>query len=416
MRKYLILGLVLLTGILLCGNTLAYQKEIRQFSKSLQSLDPLERVTALKMIAKYGSSDDSLFALINSLILKEADNEFAFDETAANRQTFRIGGASAHATYIDELAWMCDTLAYSGTSSYRATLKMVKATAPSFGKLKKYAELSFNKLTEYEKVSQCAAKNSSDISRESSKYICMIRAQPINIKKYGALHIYWSLALDDQVYIALENELLKLFTQIENENSGDAFSDAAVTIDKHLVDCLAWMCKALASSGQTEYQATLTAVTSKARKLGLYKLASYAQWSNDLISRLRETYAKMEAVKSNFGNLPPESNKSICLIKSNSLFLKSFGAQHIYWSERENMQVTDVIEQELLALNELYFPAGGNRTYRKKTTRDSINTMIWFCKVLGASGNEKYQVTLKKIHHSDGLHARLKHVLEKYID
>ena len=409
------------------GNALANKNEIRQFAESLQSIDPLERITALKMIAKYGSSDESLFALINNLILKEVAGGYAFDETAANRQTMRIGGASSHATYFDELAWMCETLAYSGFSPYRSTLKQVYETAPAAGKLKRYAEQTLNKLDKYEKIIQCTTGTRSNIDHESARYICMIEAEPINIKKNGALHIYWSLELDNQVYKTLKTELLKNLALIEKQNPVDSFADDGVVADKHLVDCLAWMCKALASSGQAEYQATLTAVTSKARKLGLYKLADHARRSNALIPQIIKAYATREAVENSFGNLMPAAIKSICLVKSNNLFLKSFGAQHIYWSERKNVQITDVVEKELLTLNEIYYSPGAENygiynnistssKKRPKITRDTINSMIWLCKVLGASGNKKYLSTLKKIDSSNQPHTRLKHVLKKYIN
>jgi len=396
------------------NNAQANRNEIHQFSESLQSIDPLERITALKMIVKYGSSDESLFALINRLILKEVASGYAFDETAANRRTMRIGGTSSHATYIDELAWMCEALAYSGFSPYKSTLKQVYETAPSFGKLKRYAKQALNKLKKYETITQCTTKTHSDTSNESTRYICMIESKPINIKKNGALHIYWSLELDNRVYRTLKTELLKSLALIEKQNTVDSFAEDGVVADKHLVDCLAWMCKALAASGQTEYQTTLTSVASKARKLSLYKLADHAHRSSTLIPQIIKAYAARDAVESSFGNLAPAAIKSICLVKSNNLFLKSFGAQHIYWSERKNVQITDVVEEELLALNKLYSPVAESRKHHK-ITRDSINSMIWFCKVLGASGNKKYLATLKKLDSSGISHTRLKHVLKKYI-
>ena len=64
--------LVVLTMIMSSSIAFGSKREISAFSKSLQSADPLERTAALKMIAKYGSLDDSLFEQVNGLLLQSA--------------------------------------------------------------------------------------------------------------------------------------------------------------------------------------------------------------------------------------------------------------------------------------------------------------------------------------------------------
>ena len=72
-RFYMVV-MVVLTMILSSSFTLGSQREINTLSKSLQSINPLERTTAHKMITGYSSSDDSIFQIINSLLQKELKN------------------------------------------------------------------------------------------------------------------------------------------------------------------------------------------------------------------------------------------------------------------------------------------------------------------------------------------------------
>jgi hypothetical protein len=255
----------------------------------------------------------------------------------------------------------------------------------------------------------------------------MIRSSDVAIKKAGAQHIYWALIPDDSVFVALENELLRMFNQIMDEKSGDAFEGGEVTVNKYLLDSMSWMCKALGSSGNKKYSESLSLIVAKSKQNGLSKLAGHAQWGKDLIEKIVKAESILGIVKNDYRELPLESVRSICMIKTDDLFLQSFGAQHIYWSERMNEKVTDIIEKKLLDLNELCFSAKGivaheiedwddavieNRGH--KITRDTINTLMWFCKVLGASGNDKYQSTLQKINSTGRVHTRLKHIIDRY--
>ncbi len=421
LKMLLVLVMILSSGVV-CGS----QREISAFSRSLLSADPLERTAVLKMMAKYGSFDESLFEMVNSLLLRELENNFEINEGDEVRQTYHPAGLSIRKIYVDEVSWMCEALAFSGQPLYRATLNRVREKS-SFYTIRKYAKMSLKKLSEYEMLNACVLDNADDISNRDAKYICMIKSPDVAIKKSGAKHIYWSLILDDSVFVALENELISMLNQILDEKSDDAFNDGEVVVNKYRLDSMSWMCKALGSSGNPKYRESLSLIFTKSRRNLLTKLAGHAQWGMSLLDQIVNAEKIMKNVENDYSELPPESIRSICLVKSDNLFLQSFGAQHIYWSERTNEKVTDIIEEELLNLNELCFPKKRNPSSEiadwddvvveeegHKITRDTINTLMWFSKVLGASGNDKYQSTLKKINSTGRKHTRLQHILDRY--
>ena len=414
--------MIVLTIIMSSSFSFGNQREISTLARSLNSQDPLERTTALKMITSYSSSDDSLFQLINSLLLEELENNFAFNKEDDQRQSYHPAGVSGRVIYVDELSWMCKALAVSGLPIYSSTLKSVCEKASSRS-LKKYAKESLKRLSDYEGLNRCAANYKENISSCAAKYICMINSSDATMKKIGAMHIYWSLSPGDNVYRALESQLIS-FVNNTSTTSGDiADGDDEKVIDKYLLDSMSWMCKALGTSGDPKYRKTLSLI----KQNGIRKVATHAKWGLELIDHLGEAYSIMKSVKNDYSDLPSETIKSICMIKSDNLFLQSFGAQHIYWSERTNEAVTDIVAEELLSLNNLCFPGkkvasaavdkrgdeikGGKRY---KVTRDAINTLIWFSKILGESGNDKYQAALNEVNSNGRVHARLKHLLDRY--
>jgi hypothetical protein len=240
----------LLTAVIFaisCFSSFAYSAgdrdaEIEKFLGMLNSKSQTQRVRAAKLITRSGISSPELFDPLNQYLL---------DHYKPNMQ---------NPEDIDEFAWLCKALASSGRSEYLPTLRKIEETSTS--KLKRYAEQSIILINEY------AARNAimSDdkyankgYSPEVVRLINMLKSDNDFLNKNAAKKIYRAGPFDDVLYEILKEEIL-----------------AGVSSGKKDDDTLAWMCKALGSSGDKQYIETLKKVikgTSSA------KLKQYARQS-----------------------------------------------------------------------------------------------------------------------------------------
>lgn len=172
----------------------------------------------------------------------------------------------------------------------------------------------------------------------------------------------------------------KLFKVIEERLLQGYQEDS--TNREHL-DEMAWLCKALASSGISDYKKTLQTVAQTASNK---KLKGYAKQSHDMVDEYAERNAILADTKYAEPGQSPEVTRLITMLKSDNLTLKENAAKEISRSKQDNPKVFEVIEEELLKGYQLN---SGNKNY--------VDTMAWLCKALGSSGDLKYRPTLQKI-------------------
>lgn len=100
--------------------------------------------------------------------------------------------------------------------------------------------------------------------------------------------------------------------------------------------------------------------------------------------------------------LSPQQAKYIRMIESNDTRQQKDAAQSMVREKLRDTVVLDVVERALL---KGYRVSGNERN-------DSIDTLSWLCKVLGASGQSKYKATLSKVA-SEATHRKLQGYAEK---
>lgn len=163
---------------------------------------------------------------------------------------------------------------------------------------------------------------------------------------------------------------------------------------KERIDLMAWLCKALASSGMEKYIPTLEQV---AQQSSNPKLQKYANQSIDLVAQYAERNKIMaDAVKNNPG-MDPEIAKVLKMLQSDVMTLKKDAAKMITRNDYADPAIYATVSEQLM------------KGYAAATDKNSADTMAWLCKALGASGDKKYQTTLETV--ANGTHNP---VIKKY--
>nr|MDA3791873.1 hypothetical protein [Desulfobacula sp.] len=195
-------------------------------------------------ITRSGITDPRLYDVINDKLLNEYNSK------------------GLNSDHIDEMSWMCKALAASGSENYAPTLEKIIQTATS-DKLKKYAKQSLSLISEYaekNKLINDTTNSDPSLSPEINKYINMLRSDNFALKRDAAKSICRNHFSEKKLFDVVNDELLKGYKLTSS-------------MDRNYTDTMAWMCKALASSGMTEYKQTLTEIIENSSSMKLQKYA-----------------------------------------------------------------------------------------------------------------------------------------------
>ncbi len=218
--------------------------EIKRYITMLESSSQKQRVDAAKMITRSGLSAPGLFNPIN------------------NRLVIEYNLYPRNQDHIDEMAWMCKALASSGSPEYKPTLEKIIQSASS-PKLKHYAEQSLNMVDEYAERNRIMSDSSGldpSLSPEINKYMGMLRSGNDRLKKDAAKSIFRGNHTEEKLFDVVHEELLHACNTVSvNDRDG--------------IDTLAWLCKALGSSGNKKYSPTLNRIIKETNSLTLKKYA-----------------------------------------------------------------------------------------------------------------------------------------------
>jgi hypothetical protein len=244
-----IVVLVVCLGFLLPGYLFAQpdrNDEVSQLMAGLESASQVQRVTSAKVISRSGLQDQGLYVKVADLL------------SAGYMQKYE----KEHA---DEMSWMCKALAASGDQQYRGLLDEVATKAPSI-KVKKYAKESLNMLGTYakkNKIMNSTEGDDQDLSAEQNRLINMLRSDDIGLRRDAAKGIVRNHENDKKVFNAAATALSDMSkdfhsgdksvdaVDIYNQNSFDA--PKGPHLSSLQIDTMAWICKALAVSGDKEY-------------------------------------------------------------------------------------------------------------------------------------------------------------------
>ncbi len=219
--------------------------EVDSLLARLASSSSVERVDAAKIITRAGLADQRLYAKVATLL----------------REGYAAGTDADH---IDEMAWLCKALAASGNTEYRPLLEKVAANAPG-GKLKRYAEQSNGLIEDYAKRRQVlndTERWDKSLSAEENRLLNMLGSDNLKLRRDAAKILVRRGRADPKVFDAAADALTGMAKDIPN--------------DSLYIDTMAWLCKALAVSGDRKYVAPLQEIQAATDNSKLRKYVSQA--------------------------------------------------------------------------------------------------------------------------------------------
>lgn len=208
-----------------------------------------------------------------------------------------------------------------------------------------------------------------DQSEEVDKYLNMLSSDSSKTRIDASKYISRSGLTDPKLFNFVEKKLLEEY-------------QSNVTDPKH-IDEMAWLCKALASSGNEEYRSTLQEVIDKTSSA---KLKKYAKQSINLIKEhARKNKIFAESAYSEDG-MSPQAARYMSMLKSGEIPMIKDAAKNLYRNRIDDQRVYDTASEVLLEMFR-----------QKSSTSQKTDTMSWLCKALGASGISKYKDILDTI-------------------
>jgi hypothetical protein len=246
--QFLILSSAILFFILTpCFGLADDTQEINEYIQTIQEGSLAHKIRAAKEITRSGISDTKLFDVVEKELLADFENASGSDS-------------------IDYMSWLCKALASSGQSKYKPTIQKI-ATTTKDSKLKRYAEQSLTLFEEYAARNTIMTKKTGPMAGkdpEIVKIINMLKSDRMDLKRDAAKSITRKSYTDPDLYEVVNEEILKGYMTAS---------------DKVSLDAMAWLCKALGTSGNAKYKETLKTV----KDSGNPKLAKYAGQGYDML-------------------------------------------------------------------------------------------------------------------------------------
>jgi hypothetical protein len=248
MKNYLILNIMLLlifsiqldARTALCSDIPGRSEEVNQYIKMLTTGNLDEKIEAAKIIERSGFADQKLFDVIENELLKQ----------------YLVEGNS---TQIDYTAWLCKALASSGMERYKPTLEKVLQSSNN-EKIKKNAKHSLNLFDQYAERRKIISDDKYAIPGRDPdvvRLINMLKSDVMTLKRDAAKLISRNSYSDPDLYQVVNDELLQGYNKSDDDTA---------------IDTMAWLCMALANSGDANYKKTLQTIvnTTEHRKLAKY--------------------------------------------------------------------------------------------------------------------------------------------------
>ena len=205
--------------------------------------DKTLHASAAESLGWTGLSDTRLFDVIEERLLSDYP---APKEVKAERQ---------------RLAWYIRALGFSGQEKYLPTINKFLPERD----YATYARHALKDLPDYRKWNPIISGRSSfdpKLGDDANRAINMIRASDFRLKEIGAKRVYYGHVREEPIFDALAREVLASYAGADASNN----------------DEIAWMVKALATSGNQKYRPVVQEVAEKTTDS---KIARHARTSLD---------------------------------------------------------------------------------------------------------------------------------------
>ena len=208
----------------------------------------------------------------------------------------------------------------------------------------------------------------SDVSRSDS-YLKQLKTNSIHGKISTARSIIKSGLSNASLFNYIESEVLNNY-----QHTGK---------DRLKTDLMAWYCKALASSGNSKYKATVEKVLANTTNRNLIR---HAQKSLDMYDYYAKRNKDMKNPPKNKGKYDAQTNRLLDLLNSGNARLQTNAAKEISRHGNSNPVVFATIAKALR-----------NSYKAENIDKNTLDMLAWYCKALAASGNVKYQAVLQEV-------------------
>ena len=205
-------------------------KEINEYIKTLNTGSSRQRAMTARKISTSGLTDKKLFDIINERLLK------GYKEKNDSR------------AHVDEMAWYCKALVSSGRMEFRKTMEKVAISASNL-KVSRHAWKNVHLFEVYAKRNELLKEKiyaDKKLSQEMALYMGMLKSNILQLKRDGAKKLIKASPADERIYKVVNEELLNGLHSLSN--------------DRDYIDMMAWLCKALGTSGMPQYRETLQKV------------------------------------------------------------------------------------------------------------------------------------------------------------
>ena len=162
-------------------------------------------------------------------------------------------------TERQRLAWYIRTLGFSGQEKYLPTISRFLQDRDYAN----YSRLALKDLPDYKKWNPIiSARGSFDakLSDDANRAINMIRSGDFRLKEIGAKRVYYGRVREEPIFEALATEVRTTYASANASNN----------------DEIAWMVKALASSGNEKYRPLVQEVADKSSDSQIARHAWYS--------------------------------------------------------------------------------------------------------------------------------------------
>lgn len=226
-----------------------------------------------------------------------------------------------------------------------------------------------------------------DRNDEVKAFINQLNSSDISVRIDAAKNITKSAIINSHLYDEIEKKLIDL---VKINPSGLGY-----------IDEISWLCKALASSGDRQYQSTILEIIENTSnsKIKYYATQSYLSFDeykkrNDIINDT-SLYDK---------TLSPEENRIANMLRSDKVSIKHDGAKIISREKNISNKMYEIINKVLI------------ENYSKNLrVSEHVDAMALLCKSLATSKDNKYLSSLKKILNSTNSE-KLKNYAQQGID
>jgi len=242
MKRIIMWGIV--CSLLLATPETGRSTEIVQLQAGIESSLRAQRVNAAKIISRSGLQAPEIYAKIASLLKEGYPLPYEKDRT-------------------DEMAWLCKALAASGDTQYRQLLSEIASQAPS-DKLRRYAKQSielFEQYTRRKEILNTTENWDSSLSSEDNRLLNMMQSTDLKLRRDAAKTISRN-GVDSKVFAVVAKTL---------KTMAESFKSDSLS-----VDTMAWLCKALAASGDKSYVDEIEFVYNNTQSTKLRKYAKEA--------------------------------------------------------------------------------------------------------------------------------------------